>query len=174
MLLDDSVSEFNRVYSLFLSPWLYSPLDLGRFFSLLILYSVGRTHWTGDQPISRPLPTHRTTQTQNNRTQTSMSRVGFESTNPAFEYSSSHRRRGRCDNRLCPRRMLIHTLLILISTSKLWNRQSDNDHKQSRIKLAYFSLKLACPSHSRTSQVSVSAGSIPIHLFRYPGIRHTE
>jgi hypothetical protein len=45
--------------------WLYSPLlDLGRFFSFLILYAVGRTPWTGDQPIARPLPTHRTTQTQ--------------------------------------------------------------------------------------------------------------
>jgi hypothetical protein len=44
-------------------------LDPGRFFSFLILYTVGRTPWTGDQPIARPLPTHRTTQTQNKRTQ---------------------------------------------------------------------------------------------------------
>jgi hypothetical protein len=29
----------------------------------LILYTVGRTPWTGDQPIARPLPTHGTTQT---------------------------------------------------------------------------------------------------------------
>jgi hypothetical protein len=41
------------------------------FFSLLILYTVGRTPWTGYQPVARPLPTHRTTQTQNKRTQTS-------------------------------------------------------------------------------------------------------
>jgi hypothetical protein len=34
----------------------------------LIQYTVGRTSWTGDQPIARPLPTHRTTQTQNKRT----------------------------------------------------------------------------------------------------------
>jgi hypothetical protein len=47
-------------------------LDLGRFFSLLILYTVGRTPWTGDQPVARTLPTHRTAQTQNKRTQTSM------------------------------------------------------------------------------------------------------
>jgi hypothetical protein len=39
--------------------------------------------------------------------------------------------------------------------------------------LAYFSLKLACPSHSRVSQVSVSTGSISIHLFGHPVIRHT-
>jgi hypothetical protein len=31
-----------------------------------------------DQPFTRPLPTHRTTQTQNKRTQTSMPRVGFK------------------------------------------------------------------------------------------------
>jgi hypothetical protein len=48
-----------------LSVWLYSPLDLGRFFSFLILYTVGRTAWTGDQLVARPLPKHRTTQTQN-------------------------------------------------------------------------------------------------------------
>jgi hypothetical protein len=39
---------------------LYSPLlGLGRFFSLLILYIVGRTPWTRYQPIARPIPTHR-------------------------------------------------------------------------------------------------------------------
>jgi hypothetical protein len=35
-------------------------LDLGRFFSFLILYTLCRTPWTGDQPVAR---THRTTQT---------------------------------------------------------------------------------------------------------------
>jgi hypothetical protein len=30
--------------------WLCSPLDLGRFLSFLILYAVGRTPLTGDQP----------------------------------------------------------------------------------------------------------------------------
>jgi hypothetical protein len=72
------------IFQLSLSLWLYSPLDLGRFFSFLILYTVGRTPWTGDQPAARPLPTHRTTQTQNKRTQTSMPRVGFEPTIPVF------------------------------------------------------------------------------------------
>jgi hypothetical protein len=58
--------------------WLYSPLlGLDRFFSFLIVYSVGRTPWAGDQPVARPLPTHRTAQTQNKRTQTFMPRVGF-------------------------------------------------------------------------------------------------
>jgi hypothetical protein len=48
--------------SLLLLLWLYSPLlSLGRFFSFLIPYTVGRTPWTGDQPVARPLPTHRTT-----------------------------------------------------------------------------------------------------------------
>jgi quinol-cytochrome oxidoreductase complex cytochrome b subunit len=50
----------------------------GCFFSFLILYTVGRTYWTGDQPVARPLPTHRPTQTQNKRWQTSMRWVGFE------------------------------------------------------------------------------------------------
>jgi hypothetical protein len=60
-------------------------LDLGRFFSFLIFYTVSRTPWTGDQPVARPLPAQRTIQTQNKRTQTSMSLVGFEPTIPAFE-----------------------------------------------------------------------------------------
>jgi hypothetical protein len=60
-------------------------LDLGRFFSFLILYSVGRTPWMGDQPVARSLPTHRTTQTQNKCTQTFMQQVGLEPTIPAFE-----------------------------------------------------------------------------------------
>jgi hypothetical protein len=61
----------------FVGPW---PL-----FQSLTLHTVGRTPWTGDQPPARPLPTHRTTQTQNKRTQTSMSRVGLEPTIPVLE-----------------------------------------------------------------------------------------
>jgi hypothetical protein len=34
-------------------------LDIGRFFNFLILYTDGRTPWTGDQAVIRPLPTHR-------------------------------------------------------------------------------------------------------------------
>jgi hypothetical protein len=68
-----------------LSLFLYRPLDLGRLFSFLILYTVGRTPRTGDQPIPRPIPRHRTTQTQNRGTKTSMRRVGFEPTTPVFE-----------------------------------------------------------------------------------------
>jgi hypothetical protein len=30
--------------------------------------TVDRTPWTGNEPVARPLPTHRTTQTQNKRT----------------------------------------------------------------------------------------------------------
>jgi hypothetical protein len=37
-------------------------LNLGRFFSSLILYTVGRTLCSGDQPVARPLLTQRTTQ----------------------------------------------------------------------------------------------------------------
>jgi hypothetical protein len=37
------------------------------------------------QPVTRPLPIHRTTQTQNKRTQTSTPRVGREPTIPVFE-----------------------------------------------------------------------------------------
>jgi hypothetical protein len=79
----------NPIYlSIYLSVylWLYSSLlGLGRFFSFSVLYTVGRIPRTGDQPVAMLIPTRRTTQTQNKRTQTSMPRVGFESTNPLFE-----------------------------------------------------------------------------------------
>jgi hypothetical protein len=55
------------------------------FFGFLILYTVGSIPWTGDQPVARPLPTHRTTQTQNKCTQISMPWVGFKPTIPVFE-----------------------------------------------------------------------------------------
>jgi hypothetical protein len=53
-------------------------------FQLLNPYTVGRIPWTGDQPAARPLPEHRTAQTQNKRTQTFMPRVGLEPTIPVF------------------------------------------------------------------------------------------
>jgi hypothetical protein len=43
-------------------------VDLGAVFRFLKPYTVGSTPWTGDQPVARPLPTHRTTQRQNERT----------------------------------------------------------------------------------------------------------
>jgi hypothetical protein len=55
-------------------------LGLRLFFSLLISYTDGRTPWTGDQPVARPLPTHRTTQTQ-----ISMPLNEFEATISVFE-----------------------------------------------------------------------------------------
>jgi hypothetical protein len=55
-------------------------MNFGLSISFLILYTVGRTPWTGEQPVARPLPTHKTT-----RTQKSMPRVGFEPTIPVFE-----------------------------------------------------------------------------------------
>jgi hypothetical protein len=84
MVVDSSLSRDMSIYvSIYVSAVLL--LDLGRFFSFLILYTVGRTPWKGDEPIARPSPTHRTTQTQNKCTQTSMPQMGFEPTIPAFE-----------------------------------------------------------------------------------------
>jgi hypothetical protein len=68
--------------------YIYQPVALQPFagpwplFSFKIVYTVGRTPWTGDQPVARPLPTHRTTQT-------SMPWVGFEPTIPAFELAKA-------------------------------------------------------------------------------------
>jgi hypothetical protein len=72
------------VISQFIYRWLYSPCGPWPLFQFLNLYAVGRTPWMGDQPVARPLPAHRTTQTQNESTQTSMPGVGFEPMIPVF------------------------------------------------------------------------------------------
>jgi hypothetical protein len=48
------------------------------------IWKIGRTHWMGDQPDARPLPTQDNT-TQKKRGQTSMPRAGFEPAIPMFE-----------------------------------------------------------------------------------------
>jgi hypothetical protein len=61
---------------------------LAAFFSFLILYTVGRTPWKGDQPIARSLPTHRTTQTEYTHTDIHVL-VGFKPTIPGFEQAKT-------------------------------------------------------------------------------------
>jgi hypothetical protein len=56
-------------------------------FQFLDFYAVSMTLSTGDQPVARPLHIHRTAQTQNKRTQTYMSQLGFEPTIPAFQWT---------------------------------------------------------------------------------------
>jgi hypothetical protein len=73
-------------------------------FQFLNLYTVGRTPRTGDQPVAKPVSTHRTTQTQNKRTQTSMHRVGFEPKIPVFERASVI---GPLDMRYCIKSMYL-------------------------------------------------------------------
>jgi hypothetical protein len=78
----------NTSLSIYLSIylWLYSLLlVLDLIFRFLILYTVGRTTWMGDQPVVRPICTHRTTQTQNKYTKTTIPSVKLEPTIPAFE-----------------------------------------------------------------------------------------
>jgi hypothetical protein len=36
-----------------------------RFFTFMIIFTDSRTPWTSDQLVARPLPVHKTTQTQN-------------------------------------------------------------------------------------------------------------
>jgi hypothetical protein len=69
---------------------------------LFSFYTVGRTSCTGDQPVERPLPAHRATQT-------SMAKVRFEITIPVSERakdSSCLRPRGHCDRQF-------YTLVLL-------------------------------------------------------------
>jgi hypothetical protein len=77
--------------------WLYSPLDLGRFFSFLILYTVDRTPWTGYEAVSRPLLTYRTTQTQNKCTHRQHASSAIRTHDPSVRESED----GSCLRPLC-------------------------------------------------------------------------
>jgi hypothetical protein len=80
------LSAFHLVFSLSMAQQPFGPWPL---FSFSILYIVGRTPWTGDQSVARPLPTHGTIQTENKRTQTSMLLVGFLSMVLVFEQAKT-------------------------------------------------------------------------------------
>jgi hypothetical protein len=82
--------------------WLYSPLlGLCRFFSFLILYTVGSTPWTGDQPDARPLPTHRIN--AHNTDIHTLSGIQTHDANVrAGKDSSCLRPRGHCDRLYLP------------------------------------------------------------------------
>jgi hypothetical protein len=71
----------------------------------IYLYTDGMTHWTSDQLIAKPLPKHRTTQTQNKRIHTPNIHAlsGIRSHDPGFrasEDSSCLRPRGYCARHL--------------------------------------------------------------------------
>jgi hypothetical protein len=77
-----------QMFASFIHQWLCSPLlGPGHSFTFVILYTVGRTPWTGNRPVARPLPTHRTAQTQNKRRHSCLKWDSnpFEPTIPAFE-----------------------------------------------------------------------------------------
>jgi hypothetical protein len=78
-------------------PW--SPIQFRNHFSM-----DGRTPWTSDQPVTRPLPTHRTTQTEQTHTHTSNNHAlsGIRIHDPsvrASEDSLCLRPRSYCDRR---------------------------------------------------------------------------
>jgi hypothetical protein len=50
---------------IFIFEWLYSPCGSWPLFQFLDLFTIGRTPWTSDQLVTRSLPIHRATQTQN-------------------------------------------------------------------------------------------------------------
>jgi hypothetical protein len=77
-----TVSYLSVALQSFVEPWpLFQFLDL-------FTQSVGPL-WTGDQPIRRPLPAHRTAQTQNKCTETFMPQVGFKPMIPVFEWAKT-------------------------------------------------------------------------------------
>jgi hypothetical protein len=74
---------------IYLSMTLQHFVGLWPLFSFFIIYTVGRTPRTGDQPVARPLLAHTEKPKQNKSTQTSMPPVGFKPTIPVFELAKT-------------------------------------------------------------------------------------
>jgi hypothetical protein len=95
-------------------------------FQFLNIHTVGRTPRTGDQSVAGPLPTYRTTQEQNKSTQTSIPRVSFDPTIPAFEDISCLGPSGHSDrlSYFISSSMFTHNTLPRLVTVKItvsWN-----------------------------------------------------
>jgi hypothetical protein len=83
LLWDSQYNYICTILYIFIGPT--APVDPGLFFSFMIIFTDGRTPWTSDQHVARPLPKCRTTQTQNKHIHTPTPCVGFEPTIPASE-----------------------------------------------------------------------------------------
>jgi hypothetical protein len=109
------------LWRLTLTPFLYfSP---GKYCSFLIMHTglfplkliwyyeslrtLDRTPWNLINPVARPLLTGRTTQTQKKRGQSSMPRVGFESTILLFERTKRFHASDRAATVICTREINI-------------------------------------------------------------------
>jgi hypothetical protein len=78
-------------------------------------FTDGRNPWTSDQPVARPVPKHRTTQTQNKSIHiANIHALGRIRTHDpsvrASEDSSCHRPRGYCDRLASERAKTVHAL----------------------------------------------------------------
>jgi hypothetical protein len=90
-----------------------APLGPGHwFFQFYDYFTDGRTAWTSDQPVTRPLPKHRTTQTQNKHIHMPNIHAfcGIRTHNPGFRESE--------DRSATVTDSVIYT--ICSNTQKLW------------------------------------------------------
>jgi hypothetical protein len=109
---------FLNLISLLLLLLLYRLLlGLGRLFSFLILCTVGRTLWTGDRPVARPLPTHRTQHRINSHNTDTHALSGVRTHDPSVETSedSSCLRPRRHSDRLSLFKHIILTFIGFVT-----------------------------------------------------------
>jgi hypothetical protein len=64
MLKKGRLSIYLSIYLSTYLPMALYPLCSLADFQFIELYTVGKTPWTEDPPVARPLPTHRTTLTE--------------------------------------------------------------------------------------------------------------
>jgi hypothetical protein len=131
-------------------------------FSFLILYTVGRTPWAGNQPVARPLPTHRTTETQNKRTQISMPRVALELTTPVFERAKTVHALGR------PHTNCVKTSIkTWDKKDKSWRQHHNSDRCAAVFIISFVSTVLLSLRHV------ADIVSWVLHVLTHAGVRPT-
>jgi hypothetical protein len=98
-----------------------------------VFYTDGKTPWTNDQPDARSLPTHRTTQTQNNAHTDIHALIGIRTHDPsvrASKDSSCLRPRGHCDRQfLClgPNIALSTLSMFIRIVFSVWTEKNGNE-----------------------------------------------
>jgi hypothetical protein len=119
-------------------------LGLSLFFSFVIFFYIdGKTPWTNDQPVARPLPTHGTTQTQ----------IKSTHRHPCLEWDSNPR-----FQRSSERRQFMSWSLLYSGLNLKMERVT---HASEASQVKNSSLQAACMCWRRVSQSEANA---PTHM----------